>query len=125
MDIDTRNLDNVDIIIGEENVELNADTSQETNVVLDTDDIDINVENQNIEFDAGTQTRIISEDKNYLHIQSVASDEWIIHHNLDKYPSVTVLDSANNEVVGEVTHIDRNNLIIKFAGGFSGKATLN
>lgn len=65
------------------------------------------------------------EDLNYLHTQSVASDEWTINHNLGKYPSVTVIDSAGDEVVGEIEYIDTNNLKIKFAGGFSGKATLN
>ena len=87
--------------------------------------VNINMGDEDVQLEAGTQTRVISEDKNYLHIQSVASDEWIINHNLNKYPSVTVLDSSGSEVIGEVTHIDKNNLIIKFAGGFSGKATLN
>lgn len=65
------------------------------------------------------------EDQNYLHTQSVASDEWSINHNLGKYPSVAVIDSAGSEVIGEVEYIDLNNLKIKFAGSFSGKATLN
>ena len=68
---------------------------------------------------------VVSNDKTYLHIQDVASNEWNINHNLNKYPSVTVIDSANNEVVGDVEYIDNNNLIIKFEGSFSGKATLN
>ena len=64
-------------------------------------------------------------DKNYLFIQNQIADEWFINHNLNKYPSVTVIDSADNEVVGEIEYIDKNNLKIKFASGFSGKATLN
>lgn len=87
--------------------------------------IDIVIGDENIELEMGTQTRTITEDKNYLHVQSVASDEWVINHNLNKYPSVSVLDSANNEVIGDVEHIDKNNLKIKFASGFTGKATLN
>lgn len=94
-------------------------------VIEDAQNVEIDMNNDDVSVEAGTQTRVISEDKNYLHIQSVASDEWTINHNLNKYPSVSVIDSANNEVIGEVTHIDKNNLKIKFAGGFSGKATLN
>lgn len=67
----------------------------------------------------------IVNDKTYLHIQGVAADEWIINHNLNKYPSVSVIDSAKNEVIGEVEYIDTNNLKLKFVGSFSGKATLN
>ena len=65
------------------------------------------------------------EDQNYLHIQSVASTEWNITHNLGKYPSVTVIDSAGSEVIGEVQYVDLNTVKIKFEAGFSGKATLN
>ena len=94
-------------------------------VIEDAQNIEVDIGSNDVVVDAGTQTRVISEDKNYLHIQGVASDEWVINHNLDKYPSVTVIDSSGSEVIGEVTHIDKNNLKIKFAGGFSGKATLN
>lgn len=64
-------------------------------------------------------------DKHYVYIQRSASDSWDIVHNLNKYPSVTVVDSANNIVVGEVNYISLNEVIIKFIGTFSGKAFLN
>lgn len=62
---------------------------------------------------------------NFFFNQSVASDTWIINHDLNKYPSVTVLDSANTEVEGEVIYNGLNQVIIKFAGEFKGSATLN
>lgn len=46
--------------------------------------------------------------------QATASSVWEIVHNLGKRPSVTVVDSAYEEVVGDVTYIDDNKLIIKF-----------
>lgn len=64
-------------------------------------------------------------DKNYLHIQATASDKWHIVHNLNKYPSVSVIDSAGNECVGSVQHVSLQELYISFSGGFAGKATLN
>lgn len=64
-------------------------------------------------------------DLNYTHIQGVADTIWNINHNLGKYPSVTVLDSALNEVVGDVQNIDTNNLRLTFSAIFSGTATLN
>jgi hypothetical protein len=64
-------------------------------------------------------------DKNYEHDQGVASASWTINHNLNKFPAVTCLDSALNEVEGEVVHIDENNLTINFNAAFSGSATLN
>ena len=64
-------------------------------------------------------------DKFFLFKQNVPSDVWEIKHNLNKYPSVTVVDSGESVVVGEVTYIDNNNLVISFIGSFSGKAYLN
>lgn len=67
----------------------------------------------------------IVNDKTYYFIQNIPSNEWVITHNLKKYPAVTVLDSAASEVIGEVDYIDTNTLKIKFKGEFSGSATLN
>ena len=44
---------------------------------------------------------------------------------MKKYPSVTIIDSANNEVMGAVEYIDHNNLKITFNGAFGGKEYLN
>ena len=67
----------------------------------------------------------IINDKNYVHNQIVASNSWEIQHNLDKYPSVSIVDSGNNLVIGEIKYIDSNNIIITFTSVFSGKAYLN
>ena len=61
----------------------------------------------------------------YVFAQSVASDTWIIQHNHGKYPSVTVVDSGGNLVVGDVQYLDRNNITLRFAAPFSGNAYLN
>lgn len=67
----------------------------------------------------------IVDDKYYVHEQGIASNEWHIKHNLNKHPSVTIVDSAGNEVIGQVHYVDLNNVIITFTSQFSGKAYLN
>lgn len=67
----------------------------------------------------------IDGDKHYVYNQVVALNEWNIQHNLNKYPSVTIVDSAENVVVGDVVYIDKNNVRILFVGSFSGKVYLN
>lgn len=64
-------------------------------------------------------------DTHYAHNQSVASSAWIINHNLNKYPSVTITDSANDEVEGEVRYNGLNSLTVSFSAPFAGKAYLN
>lgn len=68
---------------------------------------------------------VCTADKTYVHVQAVASDRWQIQHNLSKYPSVTIVDSANTEVIGGVQYIDENVVVCTFEGAFSGKAFLN
>ena len=64
-------------------------------------------------------------DKFYQHIQIQASDVWSITHNLQKYPSVSIVDSANSKVQGEVDYIDINTLTVSFTAEFGGTAYLN
>lgn len=64
-------------------------------------------------------------DKNFRYTQNVPSDFWVINHNLDKYPSVSISDSAGTIVEGDVTYIDKNNITIKFSAPFSGFADFN
>ena len=61
----------------------------------------------------------------YIHEQATASDEWTIEHNLNKFPSVSVVDTANTIVSGLVTYIDENTVKLEFNGAFKGKAYLN
>lgn len=64
-------------------------------------------------------------DKSYTFQQAIASKQWEIKHNLGKFPSVTIADSAGSEVVGEVQYVDVNKVIVKFSAPFSGIAYLN
>lgn len=61
----------------------------------------------------------------YIHTQSVPTTTWTITHGLGKYPAVTVVDSANTEVIGDIQYIDTQSLTVTFSSAFSGKAYLN
>ena len=61
----------------------------------------------------------------YTHEQAIASDVWVIHHNLGKRPSITIVDSADNVVEGAEKYIDDNIIELRFNGAFKGKAYLN
>ena len=54
-----------------------------------------------------------------------ASTTWVINHNLSKFPSITVIDTAGTVVTGEYTYTDNNNVTLNFSAGFAGKAYLN
>lgn len=63
--------------------------------------------------------------RSYVHEQTEASAEWVIEHNLGRYPAVTVLDSDGSEVHGDVRHDSENKVTVKFTVPFGGTATLN
>ena len=66
-----------------------------------------------------------SKDKHYRHVQNLSSSVWTIPHDLAKFPSVVVKDSAGTIVIGDINYVDTNNVIITFSGAFSGEAFLN
>jgi len=68
---------------------------------------------------------IYKSDKTYEYTQGVASSEWTVCHNLDKYPSISVVDSAGNQVEGDVLYVDKNNVVLTFTAAFSGAAYFN
>jgi len=61
----------------------------------------------------------------YIHTQLSALSSWIITHNLNSYPSITVVDSAGTVVIGNYTYDSSNQVTLTFSASFSGKAYLN
>ena len=75
-------------------------------------------------------TQPIIGDITYTHNQSSTSDTWTVTHNLHRFPSVTVVDSADTIVQGTVVYNSNKQLTITFFSGgsalaFQGKAYLN
>ena len=66
-----------------------------------------------------------SGDKTFVYEQGLPASTWVITHDLEKFPSVTVVDSANSTVEGGITYNNENELTLTFSAAFSGKAYLN
>lgn len=69
----------------------------------------------------------LASDANFIYSgnQNVASTTWTIVHNLNKYPSVTVVDSAIQTIYGSVDYPLQSKVIITFANPVKGIAFLN
>lgn len=61
----------------------------------------------------------------YTHTQGVASNTWVVNHNLSFYPNVTVQDSAGTIYEGEITYNSSGSLTLTFSSAFSGTAFLS
>ena len=66
-----------------------------------------------------------SPDKTFEFTQGQPATTWNIQHNLNKFPSVSIINNNNVVINGEVTYIDNNNVQLNFSAGFTGKAYLN
>lgn len=64
-------------------------------------------------------------DKHYQHNQSTASATWSIAHMLGKVPSITIIDSAGDEVEGNIIVVDPDHITLSFSAPFSGVAYCN
>lgn len=61
----------------------------------------------------------------YIYEVAEAQDVWVIHHNLNRYPNVTVVDSAGAVQRIRVDYVDMNTCIVTMNSAFKGKAYLN
>lgn len=69
----------------------------------------------------------LTSDANFVYSdkQNVASKTWVIVHNLNKYPSVTVVDTAQETIYGHVDYNTTGQITITFANPVQGLAFLN
>jgi hypothetical protein len=81
---------------------------------------------QPIKINLGQPIEIVKErSTNFIHVQSIASDVWEITHNMQKFPSITIVDSAETVVYGDVEYISLTEIRVTFSAAFGGKAYLN
>ena len=61
----------------------------------------------------------------YRHEQPVPSDEWTVNHGLSTKPAaVSVFDTSQEMVFGEVDHVNESQLVLRFSAAFAGVAYL-
>lgn len=62
----------------------------------------------------------------FIHVQSISSETWVINHKLNKaYPTVVVVDQNGEEGIPDINSVDENNLELLFSVPFSGTAYLS
>jgi len=109
-----------------------------SNIVEDTDNL--NYYDFTLEYHSGNGNLILdkyyilamyAQDAEYKHNQQLASNTWVINHNLNKFPSVSIKFSGGAQLytnVGAfagVTYTNKNSLTINLATELSGYAYLN
>lgn len=61
----------------------------------------------------------------YTHVQGVPATVWTVTHNLGFKPSVTVIDTDESEIEGDVSYLNLNTLQITFSVIVAGTAYMS
>ena len=62
--------------------------------------------------------------RRHIFEQGQAAATWVVTHELGGKPSVTIVDSADTHVFGELTYNSNSQITVTFSAAFSGKAYL-
>ena len=109
--------------------ETTARIAEDENLQAQIDEITVEAVTQVI---GGSNIEVVREgprayvnSKTFVYEQAQASDTWVIVHNLNKYPSVTIVDSAGNVFTPEVQYDNENQITVTMNGATIGNAYLN
>lgn len=68
----------------------------------------------------------LRESSRFTFMQGIASNTWVIKHDLNIEPSVTVVDTAGKvQIPDEIIYDSKNQITVQFLSEFAGKAYLN
>jgi len=62
--------------------------------------------------------------RRHTHTQTAASTTWTITHSLGGKPQVTVVDTGDNVVHGDVQYLSTTQIVCSFSAAFAGYAYL-
>jgi hypothetical protein len=95
-------------------------------IVYRTDKVKLSRPEQEISLKRSGATGPKGADGDKTYSQSFTALSTVhVQHNLGKWPSVTIRDSAGDEVRGGVHFIDNDSLELNFSAEFSGTVTCN
>lgn len=78
--------------------------------------------NISVSQDEGTVT---INSTSFIFEQAIASDTWVINHNLNKRPSITLTDSSGRVFEADREYVNENQVIIHLQSATTGVACLN
>lgn len=68
---------------------------------------------------------IAATDKHFAFTQASPATSWIIDHNLNKRPSVSVITAAGDTAVGNIAYTSVNRVTLTFSVAIAGSAFMN
>jgi hypothetical protein len=57
--------------------------------------------------------------------QPVPALVWTLRHDQNRYPAITLVDTANDQIIGDISYLDANTARVRFGAPTAGTAYLN
>lgn len=108
----------------DEDIETINDNLEEISTELDTKVTD--VQGSGV-IQASRENNVVTlKSVNFVFEQGIASDTWVIEHNLNKRPSIIVVDTLDRvQIPDDIYYNSNNKMTVTFIATFAGKAYLN
>lgn len=105
---------------------IGGDIQNQTDLIELLDEKVNSIEGQGVINTTRIEDRVIITSTTFVFEQAVATDTWVINHNLNKFPSIYVVDTAgHSQMPDDIEVNDMNTITVRFLAAFSGKAYLN
>lgn len=105
---------------------IGGDIQNQTDLIELLDEKVNSIEGQGVIDTTRIEDRVIITSTTFVFEQAVATDTWVINHNLNKFPSIYVVDTAgHSQMPDDIEVNDMNTITVRFLAAFSGKAYLN
>lgn len=96
------------------------------NVIPDVSNFITDVEGEGVINTTRVGSTVYVTSTTFVFEQGLASDTWVIEHNLNKRPSIIVVDSLDRvQVPDDIYYNSDNQMTVTFLAAFAGKAYLN
>lgn len=78
-----------------------------------------------IEVNETVPSPFAAPDKTYVHTQHEYDDTWVIVHNMNKFPTVALVDEEGYSITGVIKFISSDTIEAQFSEPVKGQAFLN
>lgn len=105
---------------------IGGNIQEQTDLIELLDEKVNSIEGQGVINTTRIDDRVIITSTTFVFEQAIATDTWVINHNLNKFPSIYVVDTAgHSQMPDDIEVNDMNTITVRFLAAFSGFAYLN
>lgn len=83
------------------------------------------IQNKPLQFPPEYHKHTPADVETHVFIQVAPSQEWVINHNLNKYPSVVITNNENSMILGDFRYVDLDTIVVSFNTPINGYVFLN